>query len=349
MAVKFTNNASTTLAAELSSGAGSGTFTSNTGFPDISGSGDYYYVTIGTDVLKITAVSGQTWTLGSNATSTYANGSVVELRMSSEVLEDVRTEASDALTSHTDSTNSHIDWTTDQGATNIHAGNYINTTYGVGDGGLTEKNFTSTLKTKLDGVADSANNYSLPEASGTVSGGVKVGANLTMTNGVLAAGGGVESGTTMMFYQASAPTGWTQDTTASLDGRALRVETGQGGGSGGSHDLASPPSTSHSHSTPSHSHSHTLSAGSHTLTTSQMPSHNHTLPIYWSSDSAPYNPKTSNGYSTSQKSSGNSGGSASHSHSLAGSITSGGSGTSGSAGGTAFAPKYVNVIICSKD
>jgi len=37
-----------------------------------------------------------------------------------------------------------------------------NTTYSVGDGGLTQKNFTTTLKTKLDGVAASANNYSLP-------------------------------------------------------------------------------------------------------------------------------------------------------------------------------------------
>ena len=37
-----------------------------------------------------------------------------------------------------------------------------NTTYSVGDGGLTQKNFTTTLKTKLDGIAASANNYSLP-------------------------------------------------------------------------------------------------------------------------------------------------------------------------------------------
>lgn len=37
-----------------------------------------------------------------------------------------------------------------------------NTTYSVGDGGLTQNNFTNTLKTKLDGIATSANNYSLP-------------------------------------------------------------------------------------------------------------------------------------------------------------------------------------------
>jgi len=34
-----------------------------------------------------------------------------------------------------------------------------NTTYSVGDGGLTEKNFTTALKSKLDGIAASADNY----------------------------------------------------------------------------------------------------------------------------------------------------------------------------------------------
>lgn len=36
------------------------------------------------------------------------------------------------------------------------------TTYSVGDNGLTQKNFTTTLKNKLDGIAASANNYSFP-------------------------------------------------------------------------------------------------------------------------------------------------------------------------------------------
>ena len=48
------------------------------------------------------------------------------------------------------------------------------TTYTVGDGGLTQKNFTTTLKTKLDGIAASANNYSLPEATATVRGGIEL-------------------------------------------------------------------------------------------------------------------------------------------------------------------------------
>jgi hypothetical protein len=61
-------------------------------------------------------------------------------------------------------TDEHLDWTNDQGAKNIHAGNYTdtNTTYSVGDGGLTQKNFTTADNTKLDNIAPSANNYSHP-------------------------------------------------------------------------------------------------------------------------------------------------------------------------------------------
>ena len=49
--------------------------------------------------------------------------------------------------------------------TNVPVGAvFTDTTYTVGDGGLTQKNFTTTLKTKLDGIADSANNYTHPGA-----------------------------------------------------------------------------------------------------------------------------------------------------------------------------------------
>ena len=43
-----------------------------------------------------------------------------------------------------------------------------NTTYTEGDGGLTQKNFTTTLKNKLDGIDTSANNYTHPNHSGEV-------------------------------------------------------------------------------------------------------------------------------------------------------------------------------------
>ena len=52
--------------------------------------------------------------------------------------------------------NQIIDWTADQGSTEIHSGNYIDTTYTVGDGGLTQVNFTTADNTKLDGIEASA-------------------------------------------------------------------------------------------------------------------------------------------------------------------------------------------------
>lgn len=53
--------------------------------------------------------------------------------------------------------------------------------------GLSTNDYTTSEKTKLAGIADGANKYVLPTASATVLGGVKVGANLTITNGVLSA------------------------------------------------------------------------------------------------------------------------------------------------------------------
>ena len=66
-----------------------------------------------------------------------------------------------------------------------------NTTYSIGNGGLTQNNFTNTLKSKLDNIASNANNYSLPTASSNTLGGIKVGNNLTIDgNGVLSGTGG---------------------------------------------------------------------------------------------------------------------------------------------------------------
>ena len=47
---------------------------------------------------------------------------------------------------------------------------------------LTSNDFTDTLKTKLDGIAENANNYSLPTASETELGGVMVDSALSSTS-----------------------------------------------------------------------------------------------------------------------------------------------------------------------
>lgn len=67
---------------------------------------------------------------------------------------------------------------TNVGITNgVISSSFTNTTYSVGNGGLTEKNFTGALLTKLNAVATSANNYSLPVAA-TAIGGVKEGGDI---------------------------------------------------------------------------------------------------------------------------------------------------------------------------
>lgn len=72
----------------------------------------------------------------------------------------------------------------------------------------------------------------------------------------------IPSGTVMVFYQASAPTGWTA---VALNDRALRVVSagGTGGTGGGSNAFSTV-------------FAQTV-VGTHTLSTAEMPSHTHTL------------------------------------------------------------------------
>lgn len=70
----------------------------------------------------------------------------------------------------------------------------------------------------------------------------------------------IPTGTVMVFYQAAAPTGWTQVTTQ--NDKALRVVSSAGGGSGGTNAMSA-----------GLSHSHTVASHTHTI------SHEHTTPL----------------------------------------------------------------------
>ena len=176
-------------------------------------------------------------------------------------------------------------------------------------------------------------------------------------------GAGVPSGTVMVFYQSAAPTGWTKST--SNNDKALRVVSGNGGGTGGTHALSSPPSLAHTHtsaahvhSVGAHSHGNNLSAAAHTLSTSQMPSHNHSSigGAYAATTNSP-NPTGQYNNPNSNLNTGSTGGGGSHSHSMSGSVSNSSAFNSSSAGGaatssttpTAFAPQYIDVIICAKN
>lgn len=79
--------------------------------------------------------------------------------------------------------------------------------------------------------------------------------NYAVTEAKLASGVGFASGTRILFCQASAPIGWTQDTT--FNDRALRITSGAGNVTGGSLVLSA------------------ATVGDHILTEAQMPSHRH--------------------------------------------------------------------------
>ena len=94
MGVKFANNAATTLAAGISSGVTSFQVASATGFPSLGGS-DYMYLTVDSEVVKVTATSGTTFTCDATSSS-HSSGDTVELRVSAELLDDFA-EDSEAL------------------------------------------------------------------------------------------------------------------------------------------------------------------------------------------------------------------------------------------------------------
>jgi hypothetical protein len=140
----------------------------------------------------------------------------------------------------------------------------------------------------------------------------------------------IPTGTVMLFYQAAAPTGWTQVTTQ--NNKALRIVSGTGGGTGGSVDFT----------TAFASQAVTGSVGTSGATTldiSQIPSHTHSTNIYIGGVNSEV-PKLDYGSTNgSVISTGSAGGGGSHTH------------TGGTFTGTAInlAVQYIDVIIASKN
>jgi len=104
MAVKFTNNAATTLAAGINSSATSISVTDGSVFPSLS-SGEHFYCTFddttNTEIVKVTARSGNTLTVvrGQDDTTAraFSSGDKAELRVVAALLEDVKTEVTSTL------------------------------------------------------------------------------------------------------------------------------------------------------------------------------------------------------------------------------------------------------------
>jgi hypothetical protein len=143
------------------------------------------------------------------------------------------------------------------------------------------------------------------------------------------------TGTSMLFRQTAAPTGWTKVTT--YNDYALRIVSGAAS-TGGSVAFT----TAFASQTPAGSvsvNTSGLSAGATTLTTAQMPSHTHSVSTNNCGGSI-----GGGGQSDGGGSSGATGGGGSHTHTVSGSAT-------GSFTGTAInlAVQYVDVIIANID
>lgn len=135
--------------------------------------------------------------------------------------------------------------------------------------------------------------------------------NTTQTTAATAA---FAAGTKTNFFQAAAPTGWTQCTT--YNDYSMRVVSGTGGGIGGTVNFSTAFSSSNT--------------GATTLTTCQIPSHLHTLGRpFGGSGSVPTTTNALQACGTANTSS--TGGGGSHTHSLA------------------LAVKYIDNIIATKN
>jgi len=147
------------------------------------------------------------------------------------------------------------------------------------------------------------------------------------------------SGTVSLYYQASAPTGWSQVT--SLNDYDMRIVSGVGGTTGGTTAY----STVFTNQTPTISGG-TLSAtiGATTLSTAQMPGHSHGVGGGGLTSGSPgyYGEETGSRNSASQTTDG-AGSGGSHTHSFSGSVSA----ITSSA--ITLNVRYVNIILCSKN
>jgi hypothetical protein len=150
---------------------------------------------------------------------------------------------------------------------------------------------------------------------------------------------GFPSGTTMLFHNDNAPTGWTKKTASNWNNRALRMVTGSVG-TGGSNDF-----------TTAFVSSRNTSGGSvsnHTLTTAQIPSHRHWVSrarrddnnfSQWNTNTQEFGLYSDAGsYSASDQN-----------HSVGRNTAYTGGGSGHNHGTMNFAVRYLDVIICSKD
>lgn len=285
--IKFTNNASATLAASINSTVTTIALTAGQGalFPS-TGGGDYFYATLvdssnNLEIVKVTTRAVDNFTVvraqdGTTAKSFIA-GDRIELRPIAAALDDIA---------------SGINIEDLQAGTTLDSVEIVTTsgTQTLTNKTLTEPDIDSPTMTGTPTVPTAAPGTSTSQAAST-------------EFVTIALGSAIEAGTKMLFAQTAAPTGWTKDTVH--DNKALRVVSGTTG-SGGTVAFT----------TAFASKSVAGTVGDTTLSIAQMPSHSHTYGGNTSPNAA--GGKNSYPVATSTQSTSNTGGGGAHNHSFTG-------------------------------
>lgn len=316
MAIKFTNNATTTLASSITASATSIPLAVGTGalFPAIAGgSGDHFYGTLvdssnNIEIVKVTARSTDTLTVvrGQDGTTPkpYIGGDKFELRPTAAALTDI---------------------SSGMNITDLPAGTTL------GGAAIVTPSATETLTNKtLTSPTLTTPSISSPSLTGTPTAPTaSAGTNTTqiattqfVTSAIAASP--IPAGTRMLFQQTNAPTGWTKDTTH--DNKALRVVSGSVS-SGGSVAFTSAFTSQGVGGT----------VGSTTLSTTEMPSHTHLAGATVSASPGGSKSNVSvRGITAAGNGTSATGGGGAHSHSFSGTAIN-------------LAVQYVDVIIATKN
>lgn len=312
MAIKFTNNASATLAASITSTQTSVSLTTGQGalFPTLTAP-DYFYVTFSDsannlEIAKVTARTGDTLTVsrGQDGTvgQTFSAGDKCELRFTAAGITDLGAGLN----------------ITDLPANTTMAGVGIVTTTATQT--LTNKTLTSpTVNSGTFSGGTFSGTPTVPTATaGTNNTQI---ASTAYVDSALAAY--FPSGTKLLFQQTAAPTGWTKDTTH--DNKALRVVNGAAS-SGGSVAFTSAFTSQSVGGT----------VGSTTLTTTEMPSHTHAAGATFSAAAQAKGGTNVRTIANTGNATGAAGGGGSHNHTFSGTAIN-------------LAVQYVDVIIATKN
>lgn len=337
MGIKFKNNAATTIVTATLNPSDTSVQVSSSALFPAAGAGDYFYATLSDaatgntiEIIKVTAVSGSTWTIAraqdGTSANTYISGDNVQLRLVAAILDNtpkldeanvytgINTFSQTLIsTGLTQTTNSLLGRSTaSSGAVEeISIGSGLTLAGGLitTSGDITASGFTQNTSSLLGRTT--AAHGSIEEIS--------VGSGLTLSAGSLSVtSSSFPSGTRMAFQQTAAPTGWTKDTTGALNDSIMRIVTGT---------VASGGSTAFS------TWAGQSSSGATTLSSSQIPAHTHNVGVISgtalgtgiNANSGSGTVKTTNFTSTST------GGGSSHTHSLSQNI------------------KYYDFIVAQKD